>query len=88
VLLAFSGGRGALYAKIRKAGSYVSCGERDPDVAAIAVPVFDSGGALRGALSISGLRSRFGENKRKMVLAYLAREAAVLSKFLPSDSRP
>jgi DNA-binding IclR family transcriptional regulator len=83
VLLAFGGGKGTLFATIRKAGSYASCGERDPDVAATAVPVFDSGGALRGALSVSGLLTRFDEGKRSTALAFLGIEAAALAKLLP-----
>jgi DNA-binding IclR family transcriptional regulator len=37
----------------------VTIGEREPDIAAIAAPVFGAGGALRGALAVSGPSTRF-----------------------------
>lgn len=40
-------------------GYAISFGEREPDVAAIAVPVFDSNNTLKGALSVSGLITHF-----------------------------
>ena len=38
VLMAFTGGSGPTYEKVRAAGLYVSIGERDPETAAIAAP--------------------------------------------------
>ena len=43
---------------VRTAGHAVSLGERDPEIAAVAVPVFGPEG-LRGALAVSGLITRF-----------------------------
>jgi len=40
----------------------VTIGEREPDIAAIAAPVFGPGRALRGAVAISGPASRFGKD--------------------------
>jgi len=69
-------------APIRERGYHVSLGERDPDVAAVAVPVLDGEGVAYGALSVSGLRSRYDEQKREQALVHLRREAAALSLAL------
>src|SRR5690606_16611866 len=61
ILLAFGGAEGARYDEIRRKGVYTSYGERDPDAAAVAAPVFDAAGALVGAISVSGLRTHFDE---------------------------
>ena len=60
VLRAFEGEQGALFDRIRMDGYYVSLGERDPDAAGIAAPILGAKGELLGALTVSGLRSRFG----------------------------
>jgi DNA-binding IclR family transcriptional regulator len=49
------------YALARKKFSAMSHGERDPDCAAIASPVFGPDGKLIGALSVSGPKPRFTE---------------------------
>jgi DNA-binding IclR family transcriptional regulator len=36
-----------------------SLGERDPELAAVAAPVFDARGKLLGALSLSGTSTRY-----------------------------
>lgn len=41
-----------------RAGLAISRGERDPEVGAVAVPVIDAAGHLRGALSVSTLLTR------------------------------
>jgi DNA-binding IclR family transcriptional regulator len=56
-------------------GYAVSLGERDPDTASIAVPLFGSSGAFMGALVVSGLRSRFDEAARDKAIE-LAKAAA------------
>ena len=61
VLDAFSLRKGKEAADIRKAGYYLSLGERDPDVAGLSVPVLGLEGELLGAVSLSGLRVRFSE---------------------------
>lgn len=60
ILLAFSDTPSPGTAPIRSAGFAVSRGERDPDVAAVAVPLHNRSGHFLGALAISGLISRFG----------------------------
>ena len=59
VLLAWSGETGELFERIRHDGVALSLGDRDPDAAAISAPLFDAHDKLLGALTISGLRSRF-----------------------------
>ncbi|WP_171105328.1 MULTISPECIES: IclR family transcriptional regulator [unclassified Ruegeria] len=61
VLDAYSIRQGKQAADIRKAGYYLSLGERDPDVAGLSVPVLGLEGELLGAVSLSGLRVRFSE---------------------------
>jgi DNA-binding IclR family transcriptional regulator len=53
VLLAFSGAKGAVYARIRREGVAVLSGDRDAEVAGVAAPVFDAAGALAGAVTLS-----------------------------------
>ena len=71
VLRAFSGVRGERFDKIREAMYVASYGERDPEIAALACPVFGQGNRVVGALSVSGPRYRIeslGEAKIKPVL--------------------
>lgn len=70
--------------KIRERGFYVSLGERDPEVAAAAVPVIDVQGKLRGALSVSAIRTRFDATARKTAIDVLKSEARALSSLLPA----
>ena len=61
VLDAYSIRQGKQATSIRKAGYYLSLGERDPDVAGLSVPVLGLEGELLGAVSLSGLRVRFSK---------------------------
>jgi DNA-binding IclR family transcriptional regulator len=54
ILLAFSGKPGATYDAIRRKGYHITFGERDPLVAAVALPVFGVNHALIGCVSVSG----------------------------------
>jgi len=68
VILAFNGLSGAKYDQIRKRLFAVSMGERDPETAAIACPVFSVKQHLIGAISLSGPKYRFEKaNTKKMV---------------------
>jgi DNA-binding IclR family transcriptional regulator len=85
VLLAFSNGAKGPKAKaVQQRGYYISLGERDPQVAAVAVPVFDFSGKFRGALAISGLIGRFKEKARQAALAELSASADRLRTVLPA----
>ena len=70
--------------QIRERGYYISLGERDPQVAAVAVPLFDLIGAFRGALAISGLIGRFKDKPRHQALADLQASAARLHALIPN----
>lgn len=72
--------------KIRDRGFYVSIGERDPEVAAAAVPLVDVHGKLRGALSLSAIRTRFGADARKTAVDALKSEAKALVGLLPASA--
>lgn len=69
---------------IRARGFHLSAGERDPEVAAAAVPVIDVHGRLRGALSVSSIRTRFDEQAIRIAIEALVKEAKALSGLLPA----
>ncbi|MDA4847549.1 IclR family transcriptional regulator [Hoeflea poritis] len=68
---------------ITKAGYAVSIGERDPEVAAIAVPVRSDRGRLIGALAVSGLVTRFTKQKRAELLDALRESQRRLDSKMP-----
>lgn len=70
ILLAFSQGDEG-EAGIREAGYATSFGERDPEVAALAMPVTTPANQLMGAVSVSGLITRFGDTNRSAFLSAL-----------------
>lgn len=79
VLRAFGADAKAGDAAIRDLGFGMSLGERDPEVAAIAAPVFCPSGTLSGALALSGLVTRFGEDTRAALIEAVCASAARLS---------
>ena len=85
VLLAFSDGKGARTKAVRERGYDTSLGERDPQVAAVAVPVFDLAGHFRGALAVSGLIGRFTEKARRAAVMELSQAAGRLRKIIPAS---
>lgn len=87
VLVAFTGGRGELYERIRSHGSYASFGERDPESAAVAVPVFGAGGLLVGALGVTGPRNRFDRAACARTARVLTAKAASLGRALSGGAR-
>ncbi len=80
VLLAFGGEEGPRFDRIRRDGYVVSLGERDPDAAAVSVPLFDAHDQLLGALTISGLRSRFSSEVIDSLRESLLEAAARLER--------
>jgi DNA-binding IclR family transcriptional regulator len=56
---------------IIKDGYALSLGERDAEVAAMSVPLLSKSGRLVGALSVSGLITRFSESSHSEMLAAL-----------------
>ncbi|MBN1957823.1 MAG: IclR family transcriptional regulator [Desulfuromonadales bacterium] len=82
ILLAYSGSEGEPFATIRKQGWYVSMGERDPEVASVAVPILTDNGNILAALSISGLISRFDTDRRQECVSALREKARYLAEQL------
>jgi DNA-binding IclR family transcriptional regulator len=85
VLMAYTDGKGSKARTVHQRGYCVSLGERDPQVAAIAVPDFDLAGQFRGALAVSGLIGRFREQERRAALAQLSASADRLRSTLPAS---
>ncbi len=91
VLVAFSAAVPSDRSAVKKAkavherGYSISLGERDPQVAAVSVPVFDLGGEFRGALAISGLIGRFKEKARQSAVTELSASAKRLRTVLPAS---
>jgi DNA-binding IclR family transcriptional regulator len=79
MLLAFSGGKGAKTRAAQEGGYCMSLGERDPQVATVAVPVFDLSGHFRGLIG------RFKEKARQAALAQLRASADRLRALLPTN---
>lgn len=82
VMRAFSGEPGEKYDQIRGALYAVSLGERDPEIGAVACPVFAIGQELAGVLSVSGPKYRFDDEKVAAIIPILTRYAASLSETL------
>lgn len=80
VILAFNGLSGEKYDKIRDQLYAISMGERDPETAAIACPVFSVGQKLAGAVSISGPKYRFEVADTQKMIAVLQKHCAELSR--------
>lgn len=83
VLLAFGNPDDPRGAAVRRAGYVVTRGDRDPELAAIAAPVVDSAGQLRGALALSTLRSRLDATMESSMLETLRAAVADLCATLP-----
>lgn len=83
VLVAFSDPTATTHPQVRAAAMAISRGERDPEVAAAAAPVFDGGGRLRGALSISTLLTRFDADMEHRIVDALRSASVELSSSLP-----
>jgi DNA-binding IclR family transcriptional regulator len=85
MLMAYTDGKGSKARAVQQRGYCISLGERDPQVAAVAVPVFDLAGQFRGALAVSGLIGRFREQERRAALAHLSASAVRLRSTLPAS---
>jgi DNA-binding IclR family transcriptional regulator len=63
----------------------MTVGEREPDIAAIAAPVFGPNGSLRGALALSGPSVRFSTEFVPGMVQALLRSAAELTRRFGGD---
>lgn len=64
VLRHFSGEDVGDLGKFNKNGTVSSVGQTNPNISSVATPVFDAGGDLIGALTVSGLANRFDAEAR------------------------
>ena len=70
----------------RRLGWVVSSGERDPDLAAVAIPLLNRQGELLGALTVSGLIYRFTPDRIELARRALLDAAGALLPRLPPRS--
>jgi DNA-binding IclR family transcriptional regulator len=85
VILAFSGAAGEPYESIRKRGFHISLGEREPEVASVAAPVFALNWRLLGSMCISGPSSRLTKAKLEKHAKVVIRSANQLSYALAGN---
>jgi DNA-binding IclR family transcriptional regulator len=88
VILAFSGAAGEPYESIRKHGFHISLGEREPEVASVAAPVFGLNWRLLGSMCISGPSSRLSKAKLEKHAKLVIRAANQLSYALAGSRSP
>ncbi|HUP96710.1 MAG TPA: IclR family transcriptional regulator [Usitatibacter sp.] len=69
VIMAFSGAQGAVYERIRREGGVAIVGDRAPDLAGIAAPVFRVGGEIAGAVTLTMPTNRFHPEQLEPVKA-------------------
>jgi len=72
----------AIREQARKEGGAHASGTRSPTVAAVAAPVFGSGGRLAGALATLGIIGQFDDRPGGRIAAALRRHARALSEVL------
>lgn len=82
LLRAFSGAPGKAFDKVRRDVAAVSLGLYRPDVAGISCPVFGAGGALAGALTLTGPRQRFDARAVARMKAAVKRSAEEITRSL------
>jgi len=85
VLRAFSGTRGERFDRIRDAMFAASFGERDPEIAAYAAPVFGHSNRIVGVISVSGPRYRIEALGESKVLPPLFKQAQALTRMLGGE---
>jgi DNA-binding IclR family transcriptional regulator len=84
VLRAYTDGDGEHSRQIRADGFHFSDGERDPETAAVAVPVFGMAGRFLGALAAIGTRTRLAAGRHLQICDTLTDHAAKLAIELGS----
>ena len=82
VLMAFTGGAQPMHVTVRESGYAVSVGQRDPEVAAVAAPVFGRDGRFVGAIGVSGPVLRLGVAEAEAIVPTVTAEARWLSRLL------
>ncbi|WP_022851511.1 IclR family transcriptional regulator [Limisalsivibrio acetivorans] len=69
--------------EVRERGYAVTLGERDPYLAAVAVPLFDAGGDIFGSLSVSAPLERFKINVGDAEISMVQEYGRKLNSFIP-----
>lgn len=82
VLLAWSSDAPIELEQVRTKGYAISFGDRDPQCAAVSVPVFRLRNELCGALSVSGPKTRFTPRYARAILPRVVTSAAQVSAAL------
>ncbi|MFA5028599.1 MAG: IclR family transcriptional regulator [Candidatus Methylomirabilota bacterium] len=85
VLLAYGDPPAARFAGVREAAHAVSFGERDPETAAIACPVFGPMSVLSGSMSVSAPRQRMTADALRRFTPQILSAAADLTAALGGD---
>jgi DNA-binding IclR family transcriptional regulator len=85
VLIAFESGIAVARIAARDKFITVSLGERLPDLAAVAAPVFDAAGELAGAINVSGPRTRFTKQAIADISNSVLKHAKALTLALGGD---
>jgi DNA-binding IclR family transcriptional regulator len=85
LLRAFNGARGERFDRIREDMFSASFGERDPEIAAYAAPVFGHGNRLVGSISVSGPLYRIEALGEARILPALFKYAQTLTTTLGGD---
>ncbi|TDL38152.1 IclR family transcriptional regulator [Kocuria rosea] len=88
VLVAYTGGDAEVHRQVRADGYRASFGERDPETAAVSVPVFGAGGVFLGALTLVGTRTRITDEVVPGLIDLLQGEAAQLRTELDGRRAP
>lgn len=88
VLKAFTGGDDAVHREVRAEGFRVSFGEREPETAAVSVPVFGQDGGFLGALTVVGTRTRITEDQVPSLVQLLNASASRLHGELEGQRAP
>jgi len=88
ILKAFSEGKDAAASDIRQQRVYVSLGERDPDVAGISAAVLGPDEELIGAVSLSGLLTRFSKDRIRNYREMVLRAAREIEERIGARDRP
>jgi DNA-binding IclR family transcriptional regulator len=88
VLLAFSNEGGTALDPVRKDYFILNIGEREPEISSVAAPVLRAGGALVGAVSITGPTGKFTDGKAERFVRLLLPAAAELTRLCGGDPDP
>jgi DNA-binding IclR family transcriptional regulator len=89
LIMAFSGAAGDMYASIRREQVVVLAGDRVPEIAGIAAPVFGADGGLLGALTLTMPADRFRTEYDRMVMGAARKLTTLLGgRYPPPQEEP